>query len=638
MDKHRDSAKYFAVLIGIDFYREAPLQGCVRDVLEIAKYLKHAQPEAEVHTFTASLPGDTKSSVPAEDRSLWPTFENVVPKIQEVASIARPGDHIHVHYSGHGTRVEPSGDLALDLLGDMQKTGVRYLRGTEFALLLQSLVVKKLEVSVVLDCCFSGGVSRDDSSVRYLHYNPMIDATYPAATQVLERVEAPSSHRNVSMRHSWLVDPDGYTIITACGPHEKAREIRLPDGKRHGALSYFFLRTLIGLGGLGKKQGYIYRHLCARFKTSWPQQNPMLYGNRDKSFFSHGILEAQTTPIQTIKKKDGTLQLQAGQAQGIRNGDRFAIYPFGSMERTLTTCQDSSVATVTYAGALQSTLEVSEPTSIGTQTWWTAVALTRNYLKKYAIRIPEDTPFREDWAAALEERSLRANAEDESPFVSVVGSEDNNYGLLDKSAHEITAVSAMEQVQTTSDQLCDVIQHLAKFNMVKDLANDAPRNSFEKSFTISLVDSSGNTFCSGSSIQVDHNSMVSLIVENEGERELYVYIYDMGPEWQVENILQGNHDVLPPRHKYQAPDRPAKKTWKLMMEVPDEMKEKGQHNCSDTIIVFLTAQLTSFDLLELPKLNHVAKRKTTKKTCRGGDGLSLEDWACFSFSIATHIR
>ncbi|KAK1840031.1 caspase domain-containing protein [Colletotrichum chrysophilum] len=639
MDSSRKNTDYFAILIGIDFYKEAPLKGCVRDVQEIAKYLKRVKPEAGVHAFTASPPRDTGSSLPVEDPSLWPTFENIIPKIEEVASIARPGDHIHLHYSGHGTRTEPAGDLALDLLGNIQKTGVRYLRGVDFALLLRDLVVKKLHVSLVLDCCFSGSLFRDDSSVRYLRYNPSTDAEYPT-TLGSEGNETPSSHRDISMRDNWLMDPDGYTIITACGPHEKAREIQLPDGERHGALSYFLLRTLTGVGGLGRRQSYIYRHLCARFKKYWPQQNPMLYGNLDKCFFSDSFSEAQVISIQAINQRNGAFQLQAGLAQGICNGDRFAISPYDSIESTFAASQELCVATVTYAGALQSTLEVMDPASMGTQTWWTAVALTSNYLNKYPVQVPRDIPFRDELVAALRERSLCAVKENESPFAFAVRSKGNNYEISEQSTNKTVCVPAIAQVRTAPHQVCDIIQHLAKFTMVKDLANETPKTSFQQSFAISLVCPSGDTFYPGSSVQVYHRDLVTLTAENMGDRELYVYIFDMGPNQQVENIFEANHDVVPRPQGDQTSTGMAKKTWKLRMEVPTETTDKGQLYCNDAIVVFVTCHLTSFDMLELPKLNKPATRTATggDGNHRGGDGFVSEDWACFCFSVVTHVR
>ncbi|KDN67104.1 putative caspase domain-containing protein [Colletotrichum sublineola] len=639
MDKHLDTASHFAVLVGIDFYKDAPLRGCVRDVQEIAKYLNRVRPAAQVHTLTATSPSDTISSLPVEDPAFWPTYENFMSKVHQVSSIAKPGDFVHIHYSGHGTKTEPSGDLALDLLGDVQGTGVRYLHGNEFAILLRDLVSKKLQVSVVLDCCFSGGVSRNDSSIRYLDYDVKTDAAYPAA--VLQGVDTGaraghSRYRDVSMQPNWLVDPDGYTILTACGPYERAREIQIAEGRRHGALSYFLLRTFAGSGGIGNRQRHIYHQLCARFKQAWPQQNPMFYGNKDKYFFSHSNSDARAIPIQAVKK-GGKFQLQAGRAQGIGEGDEFAIYPSDHMDTASSSIKGSLTATVTHTKAFQSTLEVLNSTIVGTQTWWTAVALTRKRLNEYPIRVTKTIPSRDEWSAALRERSLHAVDEDEHPFAFIVTVEDNRYKLLDESGHGITNIPVMLQAETTSDQVCDVIQHLAKFKMVRNLIKDAPVNPFSESFSIILVTSSGDTHHPGDSVQVDHHHIVTLVAENVGNRELYVYIYDMGPSWQIENILRGSHYVLPPRNGSQTYQGTARKTWKLRMQVPEAMREEGLRHCNDTIMVFVTSQLTSFDSLELPKLNELVKRGASDGVHRRGNEVLSEDWACLCFPIGIHM-
>src|SRR5438477_8484 len=83
-------------------------------------------------------------------------------------------------------------------------------------------------------------------------------------------------------------------ILTACGPHEVARELRFEDEGRRGALSYFLLSTLSNLGNNSGNQHDIYRYLCARFRESWPKQNPMLFGNRDLYFFAQRTSKART--------------------------------------------------------------------------------------------------------------------------------------------------------------------------------------------------------------------------------------------------------------------------------------------------------------------------------------------------------
>ena len=63
---------------------------------------------------------------------------------------------MYIHFSGHGTRNEETGDLSLVLLGEV--SGIRYLSGRELAALVDKMVKKRLHITLVLDCCFSGGV------------------------------------------------------------------------------------------------------------------------------------------------------------------------------------------------------------------------------------------------------------------------------------------------------------------------------------------------------------------------------------------------------------------------------------------------------------------------------------------------
>lgn len=172
--EQRAIATYYAILIGINAYPESPLKGCVRDVQEIKKYLEAMPNPVHIQMFTASPTDDSNSSRPIEDLELWPTHDNVTSSLKKITSSAKPGDFVYIHYSGHGTTVKPSGefsnrstgDLALVLLEVANGTDIRYLRGLELAYLLRDMVAKNLIVTLVLDCCFSGSVVRNDSLIR----------------------------------------------------------------------------------------------------------------------------------------------------------------------------------------------------------------------------------------------------------------------------------------------------------------------------------------------------------------------------------------------------------------------------------------------------------------------------------------
>ncbi|KAL9122177.1 MAG: hypothetical protein Q9187_001267 [Circinaria calcarea] len=590
-DQHAD-ATHYAILIGINAYPEKPLKGCVRDVRDIRKYLRGMSKPPQIRIFTAPSTNDlnsshqaerldsshpaqvSESSGPDESPELWPTYGNVTSSLKEMSSRAKAGDFIYIHYSGHGTRIPNSstGDLALVLLEGATGTNPRYLEGLELASLIGDMVRKELTVTLVLDCCFSGSVMRDDSSARYLRYDPKVPAAYGLAPGSSLKTKASCPvYRNASMLPNWLVHPDGYTILTACGPTEIAKELWDEEGQRHGVLSWFLLRSLQNLGDVRESRQNIYRHLCARFQETQEarknEQNPILYGNKTLSFFGPASPGMCSAPVSVIKKLDGSLQIGAGQAHGIYDGDQFTVHPWASAERDLGSKSDPILAKVTQARALVSDVE-----------------------------------------------------------------------LLDTSVRVVN-LPTMTLGQTNASFIYDLMEHLVKFKMAKNLANKELAIPFRESFSIQIIDCSGRIFQPESLVKVKHNEekhlRPKLVIENKGSKDLYLHIYDMGPHWQVKNLLRANHKVIPAGKDGQGST--VISSMKLTMTVPRELCEKGHRQCDDIIEVFVTAQPTSFDLLELPKFGKSFMKSSITRPGREGGGSSSEDWAVLNFFIRTYI-
>ncbi|KAF2819266.1 hypothetical protein CC86DRAFT_307387, partial [Ophiobolus disseminans] len=330
----------YALLIGLNAYPESPLKGCVRDVVEIQKRLEAMSGNISIEIFTASGKSDTDCIASTQDSEEWPSYTNVVACLQKITGIAQAGDFVYIHYSGHGTTIERLDDdaresvrdLALVLLGVPESGEMQYLRGWEMALLLRDMVNKGLIVTLVLDCCFSGSVVRKDPTVRYLEYDASIDAAYPSQLLGTVHHHDGPTYRTASLRENWLLNPDGYTTLTACGPNEVAKELTLKDGgERHGALSYFLLRAFAKLGGVGGNQQQIYHHLCARFRDlrekRLHEQTPMFYGNRDLSFFGLGDTRKRSNCIPVVVNADKSIRLEAGIAHGIAVRDVLELKP-----------------------------------------------------------------------------------------------------------------------------------------------------------------------------------------------------------------------------------------------------------------------------------------------------------------------
>lgn len=413
-DRNRGPTHY-ALLVGIDAYptteASKPLKGCVRDV-HVMKELLDGVPEPGVQTrvLTASLASQTTDPCLAGGPDSWPTHDNVIDAIKDITQHAKEGDFVYMHFSGHGTTFRPphesdlrafsnpsTGNLALVLL-QQDGSDIQYLRPYTLASELKNMTDKKLVVTLVLDCCFSGSLMRDDASIRYLEYDPQVDSRHPSVPELgsnfMDRAEYPT-YRNASLRPNWLVNPKGYTVITACGPTEKAKERTIND-QFHGVLSYFLADTFTKLGGVGGKLQYIHQLLRTRVQNVSDlanKQTPMFYGNKELDFFGFGNSRIGPAPVPIIRRQDGSCQMEAGQAHDVRESDILAISAVALDAATTASYENFCTAQVISVEPLSSTVKLSA-TTIPDDVTMIATALTRLSLKEIPIRLDIGFPIR----------------------------------------------------------------------------------------------------------------------------------------------------------------------------------------------------------------------------------------------------
>ncbi|RWA05807.1 hypothetical protein EKO27_g9297 [Xylaria grammica] len=670
----------YALLVGINFYPDTlrSLKGCVRDVQGMEEHLI-TRTGIDIRRLTAS-PTEPKSSRPAEDPEHLPTHDNVVSSLERIISHAVPGDLVYIHYSGHGTTIPPesefldcpntsTGELALVLLQGTQGTNIKCLRGSELALRLGKMVEKQLIVTLVLDCCFSGSVIRDHDSVRFLPYDLLVDTAHPPAPweSLSSEIEAIlSGVRSASMRQNWLVNPDGYCILAACGPTEEAKEIEV-TGQYNGMLSYFLLRSFIKRGGVGGKQQRIYAYLCARFREKYPRQKPMLYGNKRLRFFEDASGGSDVTPIPVITIRNTSPKLQVGGAHGLCEGDQFILCTPGTAEDGSGAERGPVIAEVTNVGALLSDLKILDVESFPALSGLTAVARTRLSLRRFPIRLELHLACSAVWKAALEERaSLDVQFIDDAEpgtsfsFYAAIIAKDV-YEIRDEWNRAIPDLPASPySLEENAAYVLDILEHLTRFKLAQSLTNTEPINDFRQSFDVRLVNTTTGTirapgclraqpFHPGCShpecvMEAADNCVLELQVQNNENKlghALHVHIYSLGSCWEIENLLQANHEAVPPRYSNQSPDyrQGTSGQWnkRIKMTVPEKLQRRGRRQCDDTIKVFLTIQQTSFTCLELPEIGELTERHGPAGSPKGVPDHLSEDWAALSFRVRTHV-
>lgn len=333
------------LLVGIDFYlKEAnQLRGAKNDVTSMELSLKEYYKEVNVTKLLASVTGNPGQTAPPEDEHLWPTWDNFTGKIKDITQKASAGDIVWIHYSGHGTLQttktseftyqEGSGiDAALVLWEPNSSYGVRYLRGIELAILLDDMANKGLKLTVVLDSCHSGSISRkSDNKVRSIPWSVEVDNEFPLHESVLPQflILKENNFRDAAITSHWLLHPHGYTLLTACGPHETAKEIRLKE-EHHGALSYLICKAFFYCMENeieNVTHELIYRHVYANmFKVGG--QHPILIGT-DKSTLQGaevGRLNVRSTFEIIQVSADRMIRLDAMFLHGACTGDEYEVY------------------------------------------------------------------------------------------------------------------------------------------------------------------------------------------------------------------------------------------------------------------------------------------------------------------------
>ncbi len=358
--------KHYALLIGVDHYFEyrlpggiyyPKLGGCVRDITKVYNFLTERIkiPSGNITKLTASRGGAN----PVEPESQWPTYNNIVAAFADLTAKVQEGDQVYIQYSGHGGRtttmfpaVKGDGEFDEALVPlDIGKPGdddARYLRDAEIYELLQRLVAKKVRLTVVFDCCHSGGATRDsggavkrgigqadtspapaDSKVAPI--NELI-ADWPRDDAASSRVAAGVASRNAQSQSEWRFETKGYTLFAACRANESAFEYPFNGRESNGALTYWLIDTLSNAG-----PDFTWKmaadRVTAKVHGQFAAQMPMLQGEIDYKVFGSDRLSNQfAVAVLEVNNSNNEARLAAGAAHGLSEGTRFAIYPVGTTD------------------------------------------------------------------------------------------------------------------------------------------------------------------------------------------------------------------------------------------------------------------------------------------------------------------
>ncbi|WP_239067650.1 caspase family protein [Actinomadura bangladeshensis] len=438
-----------ALLIGIDRYSAVrSLGGCVNDIEHVTAFLRER------------LGGRL------DERRLLnedATRDAIAEAVRSHLGAAGPGDTALLWFSGHGSQqpvapeywhLEPTGMSQSLVCHDSRQSGVPDLTDKELSALLDRIAGRGAHVAVMLDCCHSGGGTRDPGDgVRGIP----AAATAPDSSAYLPEL------RSVAERALTASTRPEHVALSACQSHERAVEL-MTGGERRGIFTTSLLEAMRCLG-----EGATYRDLLlnarSRVEGFRASQTPVLYpahrdGPADRRFLG-GVLSPPAG--MTARWSADTWLVDAGRCHGI--------------PATSTDAPVEMAVTGHAARTFRATGVGAGLTTVVPRDWAPDPAVQYPvFLSRAPLPVAHVT-VEGDPAACDRAR----HAIDASPYLRVAGPEDAAPGLRfvltaahgdGRDAFRVSRADGSPLIaETTADAAVAKMAHIARWTQIKELGN-----------------------------------------------------------------------------------------------------------------------------------------------------------------------
>ena len=308
----------------IEEYREfPPLTGCLNDIELLSQAL--------IERFEFVGVGTDMQIILNEEA----THKNVVIAIHNLILQAGPNTEVLIYFSGHGSRLpDTSGQTAVEIDGK-DSTFVVFdsrspelespfdLTDDELFSLVQALCSKTQNVTLITDCCHSGGVVRGNPK-QAPRLAPEAKVPFdPATVESFWPSEIPFLEDGDLRRKQGLP----FVHLAACASDEIAREITFEDvGLTYGVLTYYLVEELRNL-----EPGTTFAQLASKLKVRvasevWGQ-SVQIEGAVDRIIFGGKFAE----PLPGFEalaemSEEGYIEIEAGQLHLLNEDTVFEIH------------------------------------------------------------------------------------------------------------------------------------------------------------------------------------------------------------------------------------------------------------------------------------------------------------------------
>lgn len=305
--------KVFALLLGIDNYPTSPLDGCVHDSEIMEEYLRTIIPADQLVLQTLRNDKATKS--------------NVIDGFLQHLAQAKQDDMVFLHYAGHGSReqadqmfwqIEPDRQNEVMVLYDsIQGNEFKPLADKELRWLISRLAANNPNITLMLDCCHSGGGTRSSATSRYTAVNGT------KTRSVNDYVFAQSKYGGnldqcKDSKGNFYIPNGRHILMAGARSNQTAKELRVGD-QVHGIFTYSVLETLKNSGG-NITYSDLMKRASVRVLNTVSDQVPQLEAiqpNDLNAIFLQNAVNVQKAYYIVTKNKTNQWTVDAGSVHGI---------------------------------------------------------------------------------------------------------------------------------------------------------------------------------------------------------------------------------------------------------------------------------------------------------------------------------
>ncbi|NET62295.1 MAG: hypothetical protein F6K47_41175 [Symploca sp. SIO2E6] len=364
--------------------------------------------------------------------------------------------------------------------------------------------------------------------------------------------------------------------------------------------------------------------ILAKINSQFERQTPQLQGEGDRLVLGSDRVSLQYAVNVMQVEANQRLLLNAGQAQGLRQGAQFAIYPYGTIDFTSVE-QRLAVAEITELGATLSWSELTtvfrqEPIEQGSQALLInprsvkLVQKIRLFPKAEKELPPQVYQIQPQALKTLEEAIATAQgwlelaSDEDTANYQVSLNSKGEYEICDPSSTPIKNLRPALKFSDTDAAVRVVMRlvHLTKYRAVQQLDNYYHKSNIpgdKLALTVELVGKQTDydpvevpspepISDPGYTPTLNVGEWIFLRICNDSSTALNITILAIQPDWSIAQIHpygEGNFITFDPGQEELLP---------LQANLPDGYQE-GQ----DIIKVFATVGATDFHWLELPPLD-----------------------------------